>query len=210
MFDWGDLAKQAAGIMAIIDPIGAVGIFISLTHGQSVQEQKRTAAITSMSMALVLIASMFIGERILWFFGIGIPSFQIGGGIIIFFLALDMLNARRPGMKGTSREEAEAEDWDTVAVVPLAIPILAGPGSITAVIIESHSAVTPLQSALLLMVIVVISIFTWFVFRLASPISALLGRTGINVVTRLMGLLLAAISIEIIAVGLKGLFPILN
>ena len=210
MFDWADLAKQAASIFAIIDPIGAVGVFISLTHGQSVREQKRTAAITCMSMAVVLITSMFVGERILWFFGVGIPSFQIGGGIIIFFVALDMLNARRPGMKGTSREEAEAEDWDTVAVVPLGVPLLAGPGSITAVIIESHSAVTPLLSALLAAVIVGISLFTWLVFRLASPISALLGRTGINVVTRLMGLLLAAISIEIIAAGLKGLFPVLN
>ena len=210
MADWAELVKQAASIFAIIDPIGAVGIFISLTHGQNAREQKRTAAITSISMAAVLITAMFIGERILWFFGVGIPAFQIGGGIIIFFVALDMLNARRPGMKGTSREEAEAEGWDTVAVVPLAIPILAGPGSITAVIIESHSAVTPLLSALLVAVIVGISLFTWLVFRLALPISALLGRTGINVVTRLMGLLLAAISIEIIAVGLKGLFPILN
>ena len=210
MADWAELVKQAASIFAIIDPIGAVGIFISLTHGQNAREQKRTAAITSISMAAVLITAMFIGERILWFFGVGIPAFQIGGGIIIFFVALDMLNARRPGMKGTSREEAEVEGWDTVAVVPLAIPILAGPGSITAVIIESHSAVTPLLSALLVAVIVGISLFTWLVFRLALPISALLGRTGINVVTRLMGLLLAAISIEIIAVGLKGLFPILN
>lgn len=204
------MAKQAAGIFAIIDPIGAVGIFISLTHGQSAPEQKRTAAITCLSMAIILTTSMFIGERILWFFGIGIPAFQIGGGIIILFVALDMLNARRPGMKGTSREEAEAEDWDTVAVVPLAVPILAGPGSITAVIIQSHSAVTPLLSGLLLAVIMGISLTTWFIFRLASPISALLGRTGLNVVTRLMGLLLSAISIEIISVGLKGLFPILN
>lgn len=210
MFDGTDLLRQAAAIFAIIDPIGAVGIFISLTHGQTAGEKKRTADITCLSMAVVLIASMFVGERILWFFGIGIPAFQIAGGIILLFVALDMLNARRPGMKGTSREEAEAEERDTVAVVPLAIPILAGPGSITAVIIESHSAVTPLLSALLLAVIVGISIFTWFVFRLASPISNLLGRTGLNVVTRLMGLLLAAISIEIVAVGLKGLFPVLN
>jgi len=210
MLDWTDQLKQAAAIFAIIDPIGAVGIFISLTHGQSAREQKRTAAITCLSMAVVLITSMFLGESILWFFGIGIPSFQIGGGVIIFFVALDMLNARRTGMKGTSREEAEAEDWDTVAVVPLAVPVLAGPGSITAVIIGSHSAVTPLLSAILVALIAGISLFTWFVFRLASPISSILGKTGINVVTRLMGLLLAAISVEIIAVGLKGLFPILN
>ena len=210
MPEWTELLRKAATIFAIIDPIGAVAIFISLTRGQTAREQKRTAAVTCLSMAAVLIASMLVGERILWFFGIGIPAFQIGGGIILLFVALDMLNARRPGMKGTSREEAEAEERDTVAVVPLAVPILAGPGSITAVIIESHSAETPLLSALLLAVIVGISLFTWLVFRLASPISAMLGRTGLNVVTRLMGLLLAAISIEIIAVGLKGLFPILN
>jgi multiple antibiotic resistance protein len=210
MPDWSEFVKQAAGLFAIVDPIGVIGIFISLTRGQTVTERRRTATITCLTMTIVLVTAALIGEKLLWFFGIGIPAFQVGGGIIIILVALDMLNARRPGAKGTRSEEQEAEERDTVAVVPLAVPILAGPGAITTVIIDSHSAATPLLMGILIGIIVAISIFTWLVFQLAAPIGSRLGQTGLNIVTRLMGLILAAISVEIIATGLKGLFPALQ
>lgn len=209
MIDWSEILKQAMGIMAIVDPVGSVGFFLSLTIAQTRAERSRTALLTSITLAVVLITAVVMGERLLWFFGIGVPSFQVGGGIIMLMVSIDMLSARKPRLKGTPEEAREAEERDTVAVVPLGIPLLAGPGAITTVIINSHSTSSAVGDAISIGIILAVALFTWFVFRMAVPIGSLVGQTGLNIVTRLMGLVLAAISVEIISNGLKGLFPAL-
>ena len=161
-------------------------------------------------MGGLLVMSALLGEKLLTFFGIGIHSFQVGGGLIILLLAFDMLKARRTGIKGTRAEEQEAEDNRAVAVVPLAIPMLAGPGSITKVIIGSQSAAGYPELAVHIGIIAGITVFTWAAFRLATPIGTLMGRTGLNIITRLMGLILAAIAVEIISAGIVGIFPALG
>ncbi|GMT42201.1 MAG: UPF0056 inner membrane protein [bacterium] len=207
---FAEILKQTMGIMAIVDPVGCVGIFLILTSGQTLMERRKTAIIAPLTMAVVLILSMVLGERFLWFFGIGIPSFQIGGGILVLLVSLDMLKARTTRFKETPEEVREAEDKANIAVVPLGMPLLAGPGAITAVIIQSHSATTTQGAAIIIGIIMAISFITWLTFRLALPISSLMGQTGMNIVTRLMGLILMAIAVETIAHGLKALFPILN
>ncbi len=207
--DWQQILKEAIVLFAIIDPIGAVGIFLSYTHAQTAIERRRTALITAVTVAIVLIAAILVGETIMGYFGIRLASFQVGGGLVILMMSFSMLNARMPGFKRTAEEAREAEDKVAVAVVPLAIPLLAGPASITTVILAAHTATGAAHIAVLSGVVVAISFFTWASFRLSEKIASMLGKTGLNIITRLMGLLLAAISIEIIANGLIGLFPVL-
>jgi multiple antibiotic resistance protein len=204
-----DILRDAMALFAIIDPVGSIAIFLSLTHSQTDDQKRKTANLAVFSMVTILVITLLVGEKFLWFFGISISSFQVGGGILIFLLAVSMLNARMPEIKRTEEEAKEAEQSDAVAVVPLAIPLMAGPGAISSVIINSHNSASASDYAVHIVIIILIGLFALLVFRSAVPIARKLGATGQNIITRIMGLLLSAISVEIIANGLKGLFPVL-
>ncbi len=210
MTSWSEVIKEAASLFAILDPIGSIAIFLSLTIGQSPAQKKRTAFVAIGSVFLILLVSIILGEKLLLLFGISIASFQVGGGILIFLLAISMLKAEMPEIKRTKEEAKEAKEMHTVAVVPLAIPLLAGPGAISTVIIQSHNASTAIEQVILAAITLFVCLLTLASFLMAVPIERHLGKTGMNVITRLMGLVLSAIAVEIIAKGLKGLFPALG
>ncbi|MBI2778928.1 MAG: YchE family NAAT transporter [Gammaproteobacteria bacterium] len=207
MADWGHYAKVFTAIFVIVNPLGAVPLFLSLTADRSVRERHRMPRITALSVAIVLAVACLAGDTILGFFGISIASFRVGGGILILLMAVAMMNASTVAAKHTPEEAAEAADRQSAAVVPLAIPILAGPGAISTVIIYAHQATDWLGVALVIVSCTVVALAVWAALRMALPLSAMLGRTGINIVTRLMGLLLAAISVEFIVDGLRQLLP---
>lgn len=210
MSNWLDFVHALMAFLVIANPIGAIPIFISLTETQSTSQRHHTALVTGASVFIVLVLALFLGESLLRFFGISLASFRVGGGILILMMAIAMMHARQSGTRHTPEEAAEAEDKDSVGVVPLGIPLLAGPGSISTAIIYSHQTNNHLDTALIFLSILALGILVWTALRLADPIGVLLGRTGINIVTRVMGLLLAAISVEFIASGLRELFPVLN
>jgi len=141
--------------------------------------------------------------------GTSLASFRVGGGIVLLLMALAMLRAQSDTVRTTPAEEAEAEDRHSIAVVPLAIPLLAGPGSISTVIIEMHRSATEYHGLLVIGSIVLVCLFLWLVLRAASTIGRFLGHIGLNVINRLFGLILAAIAVEIMANGLRQLFPAL-
>lgn len=202
--------KVFVGLLAIINPLGAAPVFISLTEHHKRQQRRRIAKIAALSMTLILLGSLIAGEAVLAFFGITMASFRVGGGILVMLIAISMLYGQENSTRQTADEAAESVDRDSIAVVPLSIPLLAGPGGISAVIVYAH-----LDSSLghyLVLALAIISIGTLALLALlAAPyISERLGKTGINIVTRIMGLILAAIAVEFIAGGLRGLFPILG
>jgi multiple antibiotic resistance protein len=203
---WNEYVQIIIAIIVIIDPIGAIPIFISLTADQSEAERKRTVYVASISVAIILIVSCLIGEWILRLFGISIASFRIGGGILLLLMSIAMMNAKLSPAKRTDSEAEEAHGKGNVAVVPLAIPLLAGPGAISLVIIYAEKVTGVLNTGFLILSCAVVAAIMWGALRLAMPISRLLGQTGINIATRIMGLVLAAISIEFIASGYKVLF----
>ena len=131
MLEWNEYIKIITGIMVIVNPLGIVPIFLSVTSTQSIRERSRIAWIAAVSTGTILLLAALSGESVLKFFGIGIPAFRVGGGILILLMAIDMLHARRSGSKQTPEEAGEAEEKDTIAVVPLAIPLLVGPGAIS-------------------------------------------------------------------------------
>ena len=141
------------------------------------------------------------------FFGISIHSFRVGSGILLLLIAISMLHARVSPVSQTKAEAEESKERESIAVVPLAIPLLAGPGAISTVIIDAHKATGIAHYTIIATEIMLLSFILWIVLRLAPLISKHISATGINIFTRIMGLILAAIAVEFIANGLKGLFP---
>ena len=194
-------------VLVIVNPIGAVPLYVTVSSGQSQLERSRVARLTAFSVAIVLTASCVAGESLLSFFGVSMAAFRVGGGILVMLTAIAMFHARLSWSKATPEETREAEQKSGVAVVPLAIPLLSGPGAISTVIIFANQSSNWSDKGFLIAACVMVSLVVWITFRMAMPIGAWLGKTGINIVTRLMGLLLAAIAVEIIAEGLIELLP---
>ena len=140
--DWAYLFKIGIALFAIVNPIGSVPIFISATDGWNRQQKLRTANVVALTVFLVLAASALFGEGILAFFSITIPSFQVGGGILILLIAINMLHAKQSHSKQTPEEAKTMEERDVIAIVPLSIPLLAGPGAISSMIIAAQDSPT--------------------------------------------------------------------
>ncbi len=210
MTDWMPIIKSAIGIVAIVNPPVAVPVFLSLTAKQSIGEQRRTALIAGMSVFSVLIAAALLGEPILGALGIRISSFRVGGGILLLLMAIAMLHAQRSGSRKQEEEIEEAATKDQVGVVPIAIPILAGPGAISLVILDFQHATGWSGKVGVCANITLVALLVWITLLVSEKIAFLLGKTGINIVTRLMGLLLAALAVELIASGIANLFPALT
>lgn len=211
MFEWAEYLKFFIGLIAILNPIGVIPVFINLTQQQTSEERALTARTAAMSVGIVLLIGLLAGEYILNVFGISIASFRVGGGILILLMAISMMNATMSPARQTPEEARDAVLKDQVAVVPLAIPLVAGPGAISTVIVYANRASQNelLHLFVLAIGVIVVAVVVWLIFRLAQPLSERLGRTGINVITRIMGLIMAAIGVEFMASGLKGLFPVL-
>jgi len=206
--DFLELVKAALALFAIVDPVGAIPIFLLATHGYTLAQSHAAARIAALTVLGVLTLFTFLGEPLLMFFGVRLAAFSVAGGLLLLLLALSMVQAHVSPQRQTRDEAVEAEEKDTVGVVPLGIPLLAGPGAITHVIVAAGAAKgEPLHQAALLIPISLVALSVWLAFRAAPAIARRLGRTGIHVVTRLMGLIIAAISIEMIASGLGQLFP---
>ncbi|HEY3596595.1 MAG TPA: MarC family protein [Paraburkholderia sp.] len=202
-----DILKSFISLMALINPVGAVPFFLSLTEQQSNAEKRRTIRITSISVFCVIAITALCGQQIIRFFGISVGSLQVGGGIIMLLMAINMLNAQIGNARATPEERDEAELKNNIAVVPLAIPLLTGPGSISTVIVYSANYHHWYDRVSLIAIGGVLALICFFSLRLAEPIARWVGRTGINIGTRLMGLMLSALAVEFIVDGLKALLP---
>ena len=201
--------KPLVTLLAIVNPLAIVPFFIHYTQDFSREQRVRTIWIASFSCFVVIAASALLGLQILDFFGISLASFQVGGGMLLLTSALSMLNAQPAEAKTNEREVSDASARASIAVVPLTIPLLTGPATMSTVVIYADQAKTFFQHAALVGYGVVIALATAICFTLAEPIARFLGQTGINVMTRLMGLILAALSVEVMATGLVKLFPAL-
>ena len=201
-------------LLAIVNPLACVAFFIHYTQSFSPEQRRHTILISSCSAFAVIAASALLGVQILEFFGVSLASFQVGGGMLLLTAALSMLNAETPQTKTNSDELHDAEEraaqGASIAVVPLTIPLLTGPATMSTVVIYADKAKTFWQMATLIGYGVVVALATALCFSLAGPIARALGKTGINVMTRLMGLILAALAVELMADGLSKLFPVLR
>jgi multiple antibiotic resistance protein len=206
-----DLLKPLIALLAIVNPIGAVPFFLHFTQNMSAQERRRTARISSFSAFMVVSVSAVAGLKIIQFFGISVASFQVGGGLLLLMSAINMLNSQQAENRGSDvgDGQAKADAGNSIAVVPLTVPLLTGPATISTMIIYADRTRSLIERAVLVGYGLVIGLAVLIVFTASQRIAHLLGRTGINVMTRLMGLILAAMAVELLADGLQKLFPVL-
>lgn len=209
MNEWNELFKTTIALLAIVNPIGGVPMFLSATDGWTDRQRRDTARTVGITVFIVLSTAALIGTGVLEFFGVSVPSFQVGGGILLLLLAVSMMQARESGIRQTPQETEEAIASEAVAVVPLAIPLLTGPGAISSMIIASHRVPGWGYAFKLCVPALIIALLCWATLLAASRVGHRLGTTGMNIVTRLMGLILAALAVEFIAKGLLELFPAL-
>lgn len=205
--------KPLITLLAVVNPLAIVPFFIHYTQDFDHAQRRDTVITASFTAFLVIAGSALLGLQVLEFFGISLASFQVGGGMLLLISALNMLNARPAEAKPQTQElehgAEKAAMGASIAVVPLTIPLLTGPATISTVVIYAERAQTFWQLSVLVGYGVVIGLATAVCFALAEPIARVLGKTGINVMTRLMGLILAALAVEVMALGLHKLFPAL-
>ena len=205
--------KPLVALLAIVNPLAIVPFFIHYTQGFSRAQRRRTIVTASFSAFLVIATSALLGLQILDFFSISLASFQVGGGMLLLLSSMNMLNAQPAEAKAQTNEYEDGAEkaamGASIAVVPLTIPLLTGPATMSTVVIYAEKAQNFLQLSMLVGYGVVIGLATAVCFALADPIARVLGKTGINVMTRLMGLILAALSVEVMSDGLTKLFPVL-
>ena len=196
-------------LLVTVDPVGLAPIFLSLTQGMT-SRQRRSVAVRAAAISLLVLCFFSLaGERLLHWLGVDLPAFRIAGGLLLFWTAFEMVFARRTERKRGSAEGAVTLDHiRDIAAFPLAIPLMAGPGAITAVILLSSRVDGSLwATAALLALVSAVMGACLIVFIAAGPIARLLGVTGSSVLTRLLGVLLAALAVQFVADGIKGLLP---
>jgi multiple antibiotic resistance protein len=207
--DWGFTLTFTVTLFSVLNPVHAVPLYLSMAPNHTRQESNQVARVATLTVFVTLIVALVAGEQLLAFFGITIHAFQTAGGILIMMMGLSLLNAQTSRVKNVPEETEEAQRQDSIAVVPLGIPILAGAGSMSTVIMFAHEA-HGRQWLELLAGILVNSAAVYAFLAPAPRVNAVLGRTGINLVGRLTGLVLVAMAVQFVADGLHGLFPVLG
>jgi multiple antibiotic resistance protein len=208
MLEYTDYLKIFIALLAVVDPLAAMPIIVSMTARDKAPELKAIARTVVLSVTTVLLVALFVGQEVLFFFGISINSFRVSGGILLMLMSFSMLQGK---ISETVRNEEEAKEGETseTAVVPLSIPLLAGPGAISTVILYAHKGSGIHHYLMISLDIIAVNVILWCVLRTTPWLTQRLSQTGINVVIRLMGLILLVLAVEFIAGGLKGLFPVL-
>ncbi len=201
-----EIFKPLIALLAMVNPIGIVPFFIAFTQSFDRPQRQQTIRVAAFTSFCVISLSALLGLKLIEFFSISIASFQVGGGTLLLINALAMINAKPADSGGVSPQNAGAN----IAVVPLAIPLLTGPATISTMVIYAQKTQHWWQLGVLVGYGVVVALVVFLCFSAAGKIAKILGTTGINIMTRLMGLILAALAVELLASGLMDLFPILS
>ncbi|WP_260258979.1 YchE family NAAT transporter [Vibrio intestinalis] len=195
------------GLVAAVNPIGIMPVFVSLTGHMTLEEKHKTAVTANIAVAIILVVSLLAGQLLLDMFSISLDSFRVAGGLLLLSIAFSMMSGKLGEDKQNKQEKSEYVSREQIGVVPLAMPLMAGPGAISSTIVYGSRYPTMFDTAGIMITIIVFCLCTWLLFRSAPLIVRFLGQTGINVITRIMGLILGALGIEFIANGLRALFP---
>lgn len=206
-----DYIKITTGLFVILNPFVLIPVFISLTGEMNKRQRMKIAMTTASSVFIIMAIAIFGGKYVLVFFGITVNDFRIAGGVLIFLMALSMARAKEESERYSEKEHESAKsktmlDNTNIAVVPLSIPLMAGPASISLAIIDGALCDTIALKTILVGIIFGLSIILWISMALADFLGGLLGHNGIKVLTRVMGLILLALSVEFLITGISVAF----
>jgi multiple antibiotic resistance protein len=199
MIEWTFIIKTTIALIAIVDPIGCLPLFLSLTGQHKKINKKNVVKMTAITVFIILVTSLFLGDKILNMFGISMPSFQICGGILLLIMAISMMLGKHQVIESGQNGESDKE---LIAFVPLSIPLLAGPGAMSNMIIAAHQAPNLINQSFLILPCLAVSLLIWLTLSFAENISRVIGAIGTKIITRVMGLLLGSMAIEFITRGI--------
>lgn len=201
----GELFYSFVALLIIVDPVGVAAIFAALTSGESKAYRRRMAIRGSVIAGGIMLAFAFAGDFLLRAMGISLPAFRIAGGVLLFLLATDMLLARPSGIRATTlAEREEAAQKQDISVFPVAIPLLAGPGALTSILLLMGKATTTTAQAGVIAVLFAVMSLTLITLLFAGQVMRLLGVTGANVVSRVLGIILAALAAQLVIDGVRA------
>jgi multiple antibiotic resistance protein len=204
--DFQEYLRYLVTLTAVLDPFLAIPIFIGVTATYDEKSRRRLIQVVTLTVFLVLAGAAIFGDDVLTVMGARLRAFQVGGGLVRLLMALAMLNAKAGEMRQTAEEAEELRAGEASGIVPLAVPLLAGPGAISTTIIAGEAGGAT-HKVVLIVCIALVCALLWWLLRIAHHVGDRISTTGLNVATRLLGLLLAAIAIQTMAEGLKRLFP---
>jgi multiple antibiotic resistance protein len=201
-----ELLRAIVGIFVIVDPIGSVGIFLSVTHGFSQTQKEKAARFAGITVSAVLVVAAFLGQATLDLFGIRLAAFSVAGGILFLILAVEMIKGESATQFQNSHRQSE--QLTAAAIVPLGVPLMAGPGAISTVILASPAITNWIETSVLIVSILLLGLITWLCFSFAQRVGNLIGAIGIQLISRIMGLILAALAVEYVVRGAQVLFKL--
>ena len=199
-------------LFVVVDPVGLAPIFAALTHGDTPAERRKTALKGTVIAGMIMLVFALFGDGLLRALGIGMPAFQMAGGALLFLLAVEMVFARHSGLRSTTdSEQKEAEHKKDISVFPLAVPLIAGPGALTTVLlmVGRHDGDWRIMTIVLAVALLVLLV-TLISLLFAARIMKVLGETGANVVTRVLGIVLAALAVQFILDGVQAGFDLIE
>jgi len=202
-----DFVNHFVALLVITNPLSALPAILRITRSQSLSHKRRIAIVTTVSIFIILLISTWVGKPLLATLGIQLPAFQIAGGSVVLLLAFSMLNASESSIKQTPEEQKEKNLGDSGAIVPLAIPIIAGPGAISTIIVSVNHYPGVVNQLLVSLSSLCVTLVMGFVLYYAPHLEKVIGQSGINVFNRIGGLILAAIAVQSLATGALELFP---
>lgn len=207
--DFSQFVNHFIALLVIANPLSALPAVLRVTRNQTLEEKRHTGLVSAFAVGIIFLVVTWIGSPLLMILGIHLAAFQVAGGVVLFMMSLSMLNAEESPMKNTAEEQQEKQR-DMGAIVPLAIPIIAGPGAISTVIVSVNQFPGPLNQIFISISSILVAFMMGILLYLAANLEKILGKSGINVINRLGGLILAAISVQTLATGVIGLFPLLK
>lgn len=202
--------KFLVAMIIMMNPLGSLSIFLDLTHKMNITQQRTIARDASVAILIIMLLTVWSGEKILYFLGITIPSFRFAGGIILLLMGLSMLQSRESPVSHTEEDDEAAKERNSIAVVPMALPVIIGPGAISTLIIAAGDYSTFENKTWMSMLCVLLTIGMGVMLYYAVPIARIVGESVIKVVSRIMGMIIMAIAVGMLANGLMGLFPMLH
>ena len=199
--------KFLISMIIMMNPLGSLTIFMQYTHRMTSLKRKKLARQTSVTIVVLMIGSIWLGEQILDMLDITISSFRVAGGIILLLIGFSMLQSRESAVTHTPEDDSAAVERESIAVVPMALPIIVGPGAISTLIIASNDFSTPIQRLYLSGLCGILALGMWSILYCAPKVLEHIGASVIKLITRIMGMIIMAIAIGMLAKGMASLFP---
>lgn len=207
---YADTVKFLVAMIIMLNPLGSLSLFLQLTERYPLPHQQKTATSCGLAMAIIMVLTIWLGAELLDLLGITIASFRVAGGIILFLSGFSMLQSRESPLNHTPADDVAAEQRASIAIVPLALPFIIGPGAISTLVIASNDYPIVIYKSWLSLLCLVLAAFMTFILYFAPHIVKFIGQSVIKVITRIMGMLIMAIAAGMLANGIAGLFPALR